>query len=69
MNAKLQRVHREIDKTRDKITLLQGKMRELEKERTELENLEIVDTVRGLNISLTDLENLLKTKQHGGLNQ
>ena len=62
MNTKLQRVHREIDKTKDKITILQGKMRELE-------NLEIVDTVRGLNISLTDLGNLLKTKQNGGFNQ
>ena len=44
-------------------------MRELEKERIELENLEIVDTVRGLNISLADLGNLLKAKQHGGFNQ
>jgi len=69
LNTKLQRVHREIDKTKDKITILQGKMRELEKERIELENLEIVDTVRGLNISLTDLGNLLKTKQNGGFNQ
>ena len=63
MNAKLQRVNREIDKTQEKIVLLQVKMRELEKERTQLENLEIVDTVRGLNISLSDLEALLKQQR------
>ena len=68
MNQKLQRVSREIEKTQGKIALLQGKMRELEKERIQLENLEIVDTVRGLNISLSDLETLLKSKQHGGSN-
>ena len=55
MNAKIERICKEIDKMRDKISEQQARLRELEKQKTELENMEIVDTVRGMDISFADL--------------
>lgn len=66
MNAKIERVSKNIDKTKDKISEFQTKLRELEKQKTELENMEIVDAVRGMDISLTDLAALLKAAKSGG---
>lgn len=66
MNAKIERVSKDIQKTKDKINEFQTKLRELEKQKTELENLEIVDAVRGMDISLTDLADLLKAVKTGG---
>lgn len=66
MNAKIERVSKDIQKTKDKINEFQTKLRELEKQKTELENLEIVDAVRGMDISLTDLADLLKAAKAGG---
>jgi len=60
MSAKSQRVSNEIEKTKVKISELQAKLRELEKQKTELENAEIVEAVRGMDISLSDLAALLK---------
>lgn len=60
MNAKIKRVMNEIDKTKGKISEFQTKLRELEKQKTELENMEIVSAVRGMDISLADLADLLK---------
>lgn len=61
MNAKIERVCKEIDKTKGKISEQQARLRELEKQKTELENVEIVDTVRGMDISFADLAELLKS--------
>jgi hypothetical protein len=60
MNAKIERVCKEIDKTKDKISEQQARLRDLEKQKTELENLDIVSTVRGMNISFADLAAMLK---------
>ena len=38
MNAKIERVIKEIDKTKEKLTEFQGRLRELERQKTELEN-------------------------------
>lgn len=65
MNIKIERVSKDIQKTKDKINEFQTKLRELEKQKTELENLEIVDAVRGMDISLTDLADLLKAAKTG----
>ena len=67
MNVKIERVIKEIDKTKEKISEFQAKLRELEKQKTELENMEIVDAVRGMDISLADLADLLKTAKTGGV--
>lgn len=61
MNAKIERVRKEIDKTKGKISEQQTRLRELEKQKNELENMEIVDVVRGMDISLADLAALLKS--------
>ena len=66
MNAKIERVSKDIQKTKDKINEFQTKLRELEKQKTEFENLEIVDAVRCMDISLTDLADLLKAAKAGG---
>ncbi|WP_312279396.1 DUF4315 family protein [Oscillibacter sp.] len=66
MNPKIERVSKDIQKTKDKINEFQTKLRELEKQKTELENMEIVDAVRGMDISLTDLATLLKAAKSGG---
>ena len=63
MNAKIERVIKEIDKTKEKLTEFQGRLRELERQKTELENTQIVDTVRGMDISLADLAAFLKASK------
>jgi len=60
MNTKIERVSNEIEKTKAKISGFQDKLRELEKQKTELENIEIVDAVRGLDVSIDDLAAMLK---------
>jgi DNA-binding transcriptional regulator GbsR (MarR family) len=60
LNAKIERVNKEIDKTKEKISEFQAKLRELEKQKTEFENIEIVEAVRGMNIPLTGLPAILK---------
>ena len=66
MNAKIERVSRDIQKTKEKISEFQTRLRELEKQKMELENIEIVDAVRGMDISLTDLAAMLKSAKAGG---
>ena len=60
MNPKIERVIKDIDKTKEKITEFQSRLRELEKQKTELENIEIVEAVRGMDIPLNDLPAILK---------
>jgi len=63
LSAKTERIKNEIEKTKAKISELQARLRELDKQKTELENAEIVDAVRGMDISLADLAAMLK-KDH-----
>ena len=60
MIPKMERINAEIEKVKGKIGELQARLRELEKQKTELENAEIVDVVRGTDISLSDLAAMLK---------
>jgi len=60
LNAKIERVNKEIDKAKGKIADQQARLRDLEKQKTELENLEIVEAVRGMDISFAELAVLLK---------
>ena len=48
---KLDRIERDIEKTKTKIAELQKQLRELEAAKTEQENLQIVQLVRGLNMT------------------
>ena len=66
MNAKIERVSKDIDKTKEKINEFQARLRELEKQKTELENIEIVEAVRGTDIPLTDLASVLEFLRNQG---
>ena len=48
---KLDRIEKYIEKTKDKIAALQKQLRELEAAKTEQENLQIIQLVRGLNMT------------------
>ena len=64
--AKSMKIQTEIDKVKAKISEQQARLKELEKNKQEAENSEIVDIVRGMSISLTDLPLLLQSIQNGG---
>ena len=55
MSNKLQKVLSEIDKVKEKIAVQQTRLRELEQQKTELENMEIVGMVRGLDVAPEEL--------------
>ena len=63
--SKTAKTEAEIEKTRAKIAELQEKLKGLEQKKTEQENTEIVDIVRGMSISLDELPVLLQ-KLRGG---
>ena len=48
---KLERIEKDIEKTKGKIAELQKQLRELEEAKTEQENLQIVQLVLGLNMT------------------
>lgn len=58
--TKLERIEREIEKTRGKITEYQNKLKELETQRTEQENFEIVGIVRSMCMTRDELMNFLR---------
>ena len=59
--TKLERIEREIEKTRGKITEYQNKLKELEAQRTEQENFEIVGIVRSMCMNRDELMNFLRS--------
>jgi phage terminase Nu1 subunit (DNA packaging protein) len=59
------KIQAEIDKARAKLAEQQARVRELEGKRTEAENMEIVDIVRGLNIPLDNLAAVLQSIKGG----
>ena len=54
-NKKVLKIEKEIQKTREKITEYQNKLKELEMQKTEAENLEIVQMVRSLHMTPAEL--------------
>ena len=66
MNAKIKKVLSEMRKTELKIEGLQEKWQELSKEKTELENLEIIGLIRGANISTENLTEVIKAYHQTG---
>ena len=59
---KLERIIAEIDKTKDAISKQQGRLRELEAQKTEVENLQIVQMVRALRMTPAELSTFLHGK-------
>ena len=60
MNNKLTKLQMEIDKIKQKISEQQTKLRELEHQKTEIENTEIVELVRSMKMNTSELSNFLK---------
>ena len=58
-NSKIERINKEIAKTREKITEYQNKLKGLEAQKTEAENLEIVQLVRAMKLTPQELNELL----------
>lgn len=58
-NSKIDRINKEIAKTREKITEYQNKLRGLEAQKTEAENLEIVQLVRAMRMTPQELNAML----------
>lgn len=63
MNAKIERVNNDIEKTKSKIGELQVRLRELEKQKTELENTDFVAVARSYHLTPGELAEFLKTRQ------
>ena len=58
-NNKIDRINKEIAKTREKITEYQNKLKGLEAQKTEAENLQIVQLVRSMRLTPAALTDLL----------
>ena len=59
MATKMERIDREIQKTREKIAEYQEKLNTLEAQKTEAENLEIVQMVRAMRMTPAQLNAML----------
>jgi len=59
MANKLDRIEKDIEKTKAKIAELQKQLRELEAAKTEQENLQIVQLVRSMRLSPAELTSML----------
>ena len=58
-NSKIERINKEIAKTREKITEYQNRLKGLEAQKTEAENLEIVQLVRAMKLTPQELNAML----------
>lgn len=58
--TKLERILKEIDKTRTKITDYQNRLKELEQQKMGIENTEIVTLVRSTKMNTSELSEFLK---------
>ena len=65
--SKSAKIQAEIEKVTIKINEQQARLKELEQKKLEAENSEIVEIVRGMSVSLTDLPVLLQTIKSGGV--
>ena len=64
--SRMARLENDILKTKAKIAEYQGKLKGLEQKRRDVENMEIVDIVRGLKIPLDQLAEFLQSIKNGG---
>lgn len=63
MNPKFKKIDAEYAKNTAKISALQNRQKELEKQRRELENLDIVGLVRGMGMTAEQLSALMKASR------
>ena len=65
MNAKIKKINAEYEKNAAKIAELQARQKELDKQRTELENLDIVGMVRSMGMTPEELAALIEASKNG----
>ena len=63
MNPKIEKLEKEIDKTKNKIAEMQARLRDLEKQKTELENTDYVAIARSFPLTPQQLAEFLKSQQ------
>ncbi len=66
MNPKIKKINEEYEKNAATITTLQARQAELEKQRTELENLDIIGLVRGMGLDPDQLAALIRAARPVG---
>ena len=70
MNPKIERITSEIEKLKVKMAGYQQRLRDLERQKTELENADIISAVRGVDIAPDELAafvRMFKEKQGGAV--
>ena len=65
--SKIERIDKEIQKTREKITEYQNRLRGLEAQKTEAENLQIIALVRSMRLTPAELTALLSGEPIPGI--
>ena len=64
---KVDKIMNEIAKTREKITDLQTKLRDLERQKTEQENNEIIELMRGVDVTPRELAAFIEAYRQQGV--
>lgn len=65
MNPKIEKLGVEIAKTKAKIETMQARLREMEKQKTELENTDYVSIARSYDMTPAELAEFLKAMRGG----
>lgn len=65
MNPKIEKLEKEIGRTKEKIAEMQAKLRKLEAQKTELENTDYVAVARSFHLTPQELADFLKSRQAG----
>ena len=63
MNPKIEKLEKEIEKTKTKIAEMQAKLHKLEEQKTELENTDYVAVARSFKLTPQQLADFLKSQQ------
>ena len=63
MNPKIEKLAKDIEKTKAKIAEQQSRLQDLEKQKTELENTDFVAVARSYHLTPQELAEFLKTRQ------
>ena len=63
MNPKIEKLAKDIEKTKAKIAEQQARLQDLEKQKTELENTDFVAVARSYHLTPQELAEVLKTRQ------
>ena len=66
-NSKIDRIEKEMQKTREKISEYQNRLKELSAQKTEAENLQIIALVRSMRLTPAELTALLSGEPIPGI--